>query len=110
VETQECSFCGKPQKKVRNLIAGPNVFICDACVSLCLDILDERTLSEREAFKAARYFVEQFNERENSEALMLLIGWMAEGTWDHDPGETADPAQWHDWVACVDRVISERTG
>lgn len=69
----------------------------------------ERTLTEREAFYAARYFLEQFNEREKSDALMLLIGWMGEGTWEHDATETADPAQWHDWVASVDRVIAERT-
>jgi hypothetical protein len=69
----------------------------------------ERTLTEREAFRAARYFLEQFNVREKSDALMLLIGWMEEGTWEHDPAETADPAQWHDWAACVDRVIDERT-
>ena len=36
-----CSFCGKPQGKVRRLIAGPGVYICDECVDLCNDILDE---------------------------------------------------------------------
>ena len=36
-----CSFCGKPQEKVRRLIAGPGVYICDECVDLCNDILDE---------------------------------------------------------------------
>jgi hypothetical protein len=69
----------------------------------------ERVLTEREAFRAARYFFEQFNERERSDALMLLIAWMEEGTWDYDPLATSDPAQWHDWVASVDRVIAERT-
>ena len=69
----------------------------------------ERMLTEREAFHAARYFLEKFNERERSDALMLLIGWMREGSWDHDPLETDDPAQWHDWVASVDRVVAERT-
>ena len=34
-----CSFCGKPAADVRKLIAGPAVFICDACVSACVDIL-----------------------------------------------------------------------
>jgi hypothetical protein len=33
---------------------------------------------------------------------------MSEGDWESDPLETADPAQWHDWVACVDRVVAER--
>ena len=36
-----CSFCGKPQDQVRRLIAGPNVFICDECIALCQDIIDE---------------------------------------------------------------------
>jgi hypothetical protein len=70
--------------------------------------VDERMLTEREAFRAARYFLEQFNEREHSQAVMLLIGWMEEGSWEHDALETDDPAQWHDWVASVDRVVAER--
>lgn len=37
----KCSFCGKGQQEVRKLIAGPTVFICDECVSLCSDILAE---------------------------------------------------------------------
>ncbi|MGN0672085.1 MAG: ClpX C4-type zinc finger protein, partial [Anaerovoracaceae bacterium] len=36
-----CSFCGKPQGQVRRLIAGPDVYICDECVSLCQDIIAE---------------------------------------------------------------------
>ena len=33
-----CSFCGKSQHEVKKLIAGPSVFICDECISLCNDI------------------------------------------------------------------------
>jgi hypothetical protein len=69
----------------------------------------DRMLTEREAFRAARYFLEQFNEREKSEGLMLLIHWMDEGSWPEDPLMTADPAQWHDWVASVDRVVAGRS-
>ena len=36
-----CTFCGKSQHEVRKLIAGPSVFICDECVELCNDILEE---------------------------------------------------------------------
>lgn len=36
-----CSFCGKPQEQVRRLIAGPNVYICDECIELCQEIIDE---------------------------------------------------------------------
>ena len=37
----KCSFCGKHQEEVAKIIAGPNVYICDECVDLCCDILDE---------------------------------------------------------------------
>jgi len=36
-----CSFCGKVQEQVKKLIAGPNVYICDECVDLCYDILED---------------------------------------------------------------------
>ena len=38
----KCSFCGKTQKQVAQLIAGPGVYICDECVELCNEIIDER--------------------------------------------------------------------
>src|SRR5579885_2427385 len=37
----KCSFCGKSQDQVKKLIAGPGVYICDECVDLCNEILDE---------------------------------------------------------------------
>ena len=37
----KCSFCGKSQEKVRKLIAGPGVFICDECIGICANILEE---------------------------------------------------------------------
>jgi ATP-dependent Clp protease ATP-binding subunit ClpX len=36
-----CSFCGKGQKEVKKLIAGPGVYICDECIDLCNDIIVE---------------------------------------------------------------------
>lgn len=42
----KCSFCGKSQKQVRKIIAGPGVYICDECVELCNEILDEESRSE----------------------------------------------------------------
>jgi ATP-dependent Clp protease ATP-binding subunit ClpX len=36
-----CSFCGKSQREVRKLIAGPTVYICDECIKLCNDIIAE---------------------------------------------------------------------
>ena len=41
-----CSFCGKNQSEVKKLIAGPSVYICDECVSLCNDIIKEDTSEE----------------------------------------------------------------
>lgn len=41
IDEVKCSFCGKPQKQVRKLIAGPGVYICDECIGLCNEILME---------------------------------------------------------------------
>ena len=37
----DCSFCGKNRRQVKKLIAGPHAFICDECVGLCNDIIEE---------------------------------------------------------------------
>ncbi len=44
----KCSFCGKTQDQVKKLIAGPDVFICDECVDLCNEILDEEFFEAKE--------------------------------------------------------------
>ena len=44
-----CSFCGKSQNEVRKLIAGPSVFICDECVDLCTDIIQEELEDQNES-------------------------------------------------------------
>ena len=41
-----CSFCGKGQDDVKKLIAGPSVYICNECVDLCNDIIEEEVKSE----------------------------------------------------------------
>ena len=43
-----CTFCGKGQEEVRKLIAGPSVYICDECVDLCNDIIEEEVKAEDE--------------------------------------------------------------
>ncbi|CAN5591860.1 ATP-dependent Clp protease ATP-binding subunit ClpX [soil metagenome] len=45
----KCSFCGKSQKQVKKLIAGPGVYICDECIDLCNEIIEEE-LSENSEF------------------------------------------------------------
>lgn len=48
----KCSFCGKPQEVVKKIIAGPGVYICDECISLCQDIIDEEVFdNEEEVFE-----------------------------------------------------------
>ena len=44
----KCSFCGKTQDQVKKLIAGPDVYICDECVELCNEILDDEFLNNKE--------------------------------------------------------------
>src|SRR5574344_78832 len=44
----KCSFCGKTQDQVKKLIAGPEVYICDKCIELCNEILDEEFFENKE--------------------------------------------------------------
>lgn len=44
-----CSFCGKSQHEVRKLIAGPSVYVCDECVALCNDIINEEAREDKTA-------------------------------------------------------------
>lgn len=44
----KCSFCGKAQEQVRKLVAGPGVYICDECIELCNEIIEEEFSSEEE--------------------------------------------------------------
>ena len=50
-ELLKCSFCGKSQKQVKKLIAGPGVYICDECIDLCNEIIDE----ELQAIEETQY-------------------------------------------------------
>ena len=44
----KCSFCGKSQKQVKKLIAGPGVYICDECIDLCNEIIEEELAESTE--------------------------------------------------------------
>lgn len=46
-EVLKCSFCGKSQKQVKKLIAGPGIYICDECVDLCNEIMDEEAKQDK---------------------------------------------------------------
>lgn len=41
-----CSFCGKPQSEVRRLVAGPGVYICDECIQMCSELIDEMPMED----------------------------------------------------------------
>ena len=61
-----CSFCGKSQRQVKKLIAGPGVYICDECIDLCNEIIDEElapaTTFELEALPKPREIDAVLNE------------------------------------------------
>ncbi|OXS81548.1 ATP-dependent Clp protease ATP-binding subunit ClpX [Kocuria marina] len=52
VDLLKCSFCGKSQKQVRKLIAGPRVYICDECIELCNEIIEEELTEVTETDQA----------------------------------------------------------
>jgi len=54
-----CSFCGKSQDAVERIIAGPNVFICNECIKVCSNILEEEMDSDIEA----RYTINKEEEK-----------------------------------------------
>ncbi len=47
-----CSFCGKSQRQVKKLIAGPGVYICDECIDLCNEIIDEEAVAAPTAIES----------------------------------------------------------
>ena len=66
----KCSFCGKPQAGVKRIIAGPGVYICDECISVCRNILDEDELEDEDL----EYNIdEQEKELPNPEISLLNI-------------------------------------
>src|SRR5438105_3537861 len=62
-QTLCCSFCGKSQKEVKKLIAGPTVYICDECIGLCNDIIAEEI--DREESKDTKLRIPRPSEIKN---------------------------------------------
>ncbi|SDT16940.1 ATP-dependent Clp protease ATP-binding subunit ClpX [Microlunatus soli] len=77
----KCSFCGKSQKQVKKLIAGPGVYICDECIDLCNEILEEefsesadaRTLDELPKPIQIRQFLDQYVIGQDSAKRALAV-------------------------------------
>ena len=57
-----CSFCGKPQSAVKKMVAGPGVYICDECINLCNDVLEEEGLL---GIDEERYSINEENDVPN---------------------------------------------
>lgn len=68
----KCSFCGKSQEQVRKLIAGPGVYICDECVELCNEILDEELLDTSPDHQPMAAREEQAPKRRSNPARISL--------------------------------------
>ncbi len=68
----KCSFCGKSQEQVRKLIAGPGVYICDECVDLCNEILDEELFDSNAAAPQPVPRTEQPQKRRTKPATISL--------------------------------------
>jgi ATP-dependent Clp protease ATP-binding subunit ClpX len=77
----KCSFCGKSQKQVKKLIAGPGVYICDECIDLCNEIIEEefsessdaRTLDELPKPIQIRQFLDQYVIGQDSAKRALAV-------------------------------------
>ncbi len=66
VPVLHCSFCNKSQRDVRQLIAGPNVNICNECVDICVDILSEKQKDQSE---------------DKAEILESEVSWPRSSSW-----------------------------
>ncbi len=76
----KCSFCGKSQEQVRKLIAGPGVYICDECVELCNDILDEELLDVPSPTAAEREGIGQKQKKSGQPHRRLTLGELPKPT------------------------------
>ena len=77
-ELMHCSFCGKSQKVVKRLIAGPSVYICDECVALCNGILESHPPKSNEPERL------QELEKRGTEELLSFLRPVAKVTKDID--------------------------
>src|ERR1019366_6124785 len=74
-----CSFCGKSQKEVKKLIAGPTVYICDECIGLCNDIIGQERAKKLLAVAVHNHYKRVDSrvggdEVEQSKSTILLLG------------------------------------
>ena len=69
----KCSFCGKSQDQVRKLIAGPGVYICDECIDLCNEILDEELLDNQAKYPNAQQVKKKLPSEKSHKSIPLEL-------------------------------------
>jgi ATP-dependent Clp protease ATP-binding subunit ClpX len=74
----KCSFCGKSQEQVRKLIAGPGVYICDECIDLCNEILDEELVESPGGSGGGRQAPEHQRSKQQSKKVSKPAPTLAE--------------------------------
>jgi hypothetical protein len=102
-QTLYCSFCGKSQHEVATLIAGPAVFVCDACVSLCDGILADKKLSADLAAGRARR-----PEAPELEVAAEVLHTFADGELETLHKSNADWLEHIEWS--LDQIAAARSG
>ena len=102
-----CSFCGKSQKEVKKLIAGPTVYICDECLGLCNDIIAEEVDKDDQQFPTTipkpaqikkvldEYVIGQDRAKKVADEAEKI--WRAGRNWI-DPDEKRPEAGREDWI------------
>ena len=74
----KCSFCGKSQEQVRKLIAGPGVYICDECIDLCNEILDEELVDGQSSPAPGRSAAENSRSKAPTKKVSKPVPTLAE--------------------------------
>ena len=68
-----CSFCGKTREKVKKLIAGPKVYICNECIDLCHSILEESEVRavEKDSLELKKIVPDELNDDASINSLLI---------------------------------------
>jgi hypothetical protein len=97
-----CSFCGKTRYEVKELIAGPSVFVCDECIWLCNDIIDDNEFSRVLAADEER------GDRSYPAALEYLRGKSTDQLMRYVEGREKGAERWHLELQQVRRKLTMR--
>ena len=104
-----CSFCGKSQSEVQKIVAGPGVFICNECVALCQEIIDQELAEDRTEAETyitgGKFGISLIGSDFSGEEITLRaayhirlpirIFWL----WDFAMEQRADCRKWTGWSA-----------